>query len=178
MYRRRSQHCGQEPWPIRSSFYLASLWSAAPAMRWLQCPSRARALDRPLVSAIVQTRFKPCPAYVPESNQSPEPTRTHPHVCSMNIADLQVTSGPRGSAQRSIRMPYYASGWFDRLREADCDGATQEATTARALGGHGRVAPRISRISRIRNMTMDLFSINSHCLNPPRVLSWLSREAR
>ena len=48
---------------------------------------------------------------------------------------------------RSIRMPYHASGWFDRLREADCDGATQEATTTGALSGHGRGAPRIPRIA-------------------------------
>jgi hypothetical protein len=56
-------------------------------------------------------------------------------------------------ALRSIRMTHHASGWFDRLREADCDGATQEATTAGALGGHGQGAPRISRISR---MTSDV----------------------
>jgi hypothetical protein len=54
-----------------------------------------------------------------------------------------------GWPHRSIRMPYHASGWFDQLREADCDGATQEATTAGALGGHGKGAPRISRISRM-----------------------------
>jgi hypothetical protein len=54
-----------------------------------------------------------------------------------------------GWLQRSIRMPYHASGWFDRLGEADFDGATQEAATAGALGGHGQGAPRISRISRM-----------------------------
>jgi hypothetical protein len=49
--------------------------------------------------------------------------------------------------ERSIRMPYHASGWFDRLREADYDAATQEATTTGALSGHGQGAPRISRIA-------------------------------
>ena len=44
-------------------------------------------------------------------------------------------------------MPYDASGWFDRLREADFDGATQEAATAGALSGDGRGAPRIPRIA-------------------------------
>jgi hypothetical protein len=52
-----------------------------------------------------------------------------------------------GCAFRSIRMPYHASGWFDRLREADYDAATQEATTTGALSGHGQGAPRISRIA-------------------------------
>jgi hypothetical protein len=49
--------------------------------------------------------------------------------------------------RRSIRMTHHASGWFDRLREADCDGATQETTTTGALSGHGQRAPRISRIA-------------------------------
>jgi hypothetical protein len=52
-----------------------------------------------------------------------------------------------GELFRSIRMTHHASGWFDRLREADCDGATQETTTTGALSGHGQRAPRISRIA-------------------------------
>ena len=52
-----------------------------------------------------------------------------------------------GWLQRSIRMPYHASGCFDLLREADCDGATQEATTTGALSGDGRGSPRIPWIT-------------------------------
>jgi hypothetical protein len=63
------------------------------------------------------------------------------------VRKMRLSVARRGCTLRSIRMPYHASGWFDRLREADCVGAKQEATTAGALSGHGRGAPRIPRIA-------------------------------
>jgi hypothetical protein len=69
--------------------------------------------------------------------------------CGMAPLVSRVSSGLHGSVLRSIRMTDHASGWFDRLREADCDGATQDATTTGALSGDGRGAPRIPRIPQI-----------------------------
>ena len=82
----------------------------------------------------------------------------NPKGLNGSIMACQATPGDRvvkcfrpspgvGALCRSIRMTPHASGWFDRLRGADCDGATQEATTAGALRGHGQGAPRISRIA-------------------------------
>jgi hypothetical protein len=53
---------------------------------------------------------------------------------------------PVAHFSRSIRMTRHASGWFDRLREACCGYAAEEATVAGALSGHAEEGPPMSRM--------------------------------